>query len=407
MTQLEHYKIDVAKIRSLTEVDNGYKLVNMALLACYNGLHPDSLSKLCNVLFNVVLHNKMYHKSDKKYDNNKRIFSSTLMQPFNIAHNTHPVKYSNGETADNDISNIIKRLDELEANNIFYIWKYKQPFTYIYIMERYIDSWKYYNPKGFLTIQSFRKIASLSKDMINTMITLEGQRDRIPDREDIEKSYGYFLNSLIEKMNPSLSKELTRFTEDINIFSYIAKLIGELKKLEKLENVEIDDSFLKRLPVSVRNRIMKSCKGGTMNLEMAELIPQNPNITNKRKKKDANREIAIGIMKKEVLPEVETYGTENKDPFEDPSAFVKFYRASIKMYNNAAKFYDFALEVRYAAEIMDLLLLNGRNNKKFLQAWIRSYLTFALVGNNIYKEEKTSLKTFKESFDKYNNTYIG
>lgn len=418
-------KIESSKVRTLTEIEEGYKLVSMNLLSCYNGIHPDSLSKLSNVIFNIILHNKMYiKKGDNKYKENeaKRIFSTILSQPSDLAYNIHPVKYLNGESTENDISNIVKRIDELEEYNMFYVWKFKQPYTYIYIMERYINSWKYYNKKGILSIKSLRKITSLTKDLIDTMICLENKRDRSPNKEEIEESFGYFINKLLTKIDPNIEKQLTKFTKGINIYSYISTLVGELKKIENTENIEYDEQFINRLPTSIKNKLLKLHsnshtnantptkvnEGEDMNLEMSELIPQNPNIVKAKKTKiNKQREIAINILNSEKGPEAEDGSFNNENPFKNPRAFTIFYRSSIKLYNGKAVFYDFVSEIKNAADIMDLLLKNNRNDLKFLKAWIRNYLTFALTGNNVYKEEKTSLKTFKDSFEKYNNIYIG
>ena len=123
----EKIKIDIDKVRHITEVDEGYKLISPSLCACYSGIHPDSLSKICHIIFeNVIMYNKLHiKKDDEKYreEEAKRIFSSILFQPCDLAQSVHPAKYSDGGNVDNDISNIIKRLDEIEDNNIFYIWK--------------------------------------------------------------------------------------------------------------------------------------------------------------------------------------------------------------------------------------------------------------------------------------------
>jgi len=363
-------------------------------------------------------------KEDNKYKENeaRRIFSTILSQPSDLAYNIHPAKYSNGEGPENDISNIVKRIDELEEYNIFYVWKFKQPYTYIYIMERYINSWKYYNKKGILSIKSLRKITSLTKSLIDTMICLENKRGRNPNKEEIEESFGYFINKLLTKIDTDIEKKVTKFTKDMNIYSYITTLVGELKKIENMENIEYDEQFINRLPTNIKNKLLKSHsqnvthppsnpnlnEGKNMNLEMSELVPQNPNVVKVKKTKiNKQREIAINILSSEKAPEAEDGSFNNENPFKNPRAFTIFYRASIKLYNGKAVFYDFVSEIGNAADIMDLLLKNNRNDLKFLKAWIRNYLTFSLTGNNIYKEEKTSLKTFKDSFEKYNNSYIG
>lgn len=416
MTLMNHKRIETNKVRSLTEVDEGWKKISVNLMAAYDGIHPDSLSKLAHVLFGKIIHNKMnIKKDDKGYkeDEAKRIFSSVLCQPSDLALSIHPAKYSNGESPDNDIANIIKRMRELEDSNIFYIWTFNKPATYIYIMERYVDSWKYYNRKGVLSITSIRKILCLSRQLMDTMLSLEKKRQRASTKEEIEESYGLFINGLLEKMDVNLSKNLTRFSKEIEIFSYISTLVGELKNMEKDEHIEYEDQFLARLPPVLRSKIIKLHKvdkGDKMNLDLFELealIPKQPNLIKvKSPKENKQRNIALKILK-DKEPEAEDGSFKNEDPFKNPTSFTTFYRASIRLYNGKARLFNFVSEIGDAANIMDLLLMNNRNNLKFLQAWIGYYLTNYLTGNNVYKEDKTCLKSFGETFHKYNGSYIG
>lgn len=408
--------IDTDKIRSLTEIEDGWKIVSPNLLAAYNGLHPDSLSKLAYAMFHTVIHNKMNIKRGApgyKEDEARRIYSNTLCQPSELALCIHPAKYSNGETTDNDVANIIKRMYELEKLNIFYIWIFKKPTTYIYIMERYIDSWKHYNKNGVLSVKSFKKILSSSKQLIDTMLSLEEKKQRVSTKEEVSESYGFFINELIEKMNKDMSKSLTRFSKGNEIFSYISTLNGELKTVEKDDKVEYDEEFIRRLPPRLRNKIIKSHKvekiekGEKVNtsFDLSEIIPQNPNLT-KIKKDSKKRDIAMNILKSKE-PSADEVSFDNDDPFKNPTSFLKFYMALLRMYNSKVKFYSFVSELREATGIMDLLLINNRNNSKFLKAWIRYYFTNHLTGNNVYKEDKTCLKSFGETFNKYNGSYIG
>ena len=61
-----------------------------------------------------------------------------------------------------------------------------------------------------------------------------------------------------------------------------------------------------------------------------------------------------------------------------------------------------------AGEVLDTMMKNGKSdNIKFLKAWIRYYYINGLKGNNIYKEDMTSIKAFLKTFETYNKSYIG
>ena len=407
--------IDPTKINELTEVETGYKLFNLNLVDLYNGLHPAQLSKLAHVLFSCLMYNKMHKKPDAKgysEDEAKRIFTSISAQPTDLAKRIHPVKYADGSNAvDTDISNILKRLDELDALNVFYIWRFKQPYTFMFVMERDVSSWKYYNPNGCLYPKSLRKVLRLAKSMIDTMENLEGYRGRDVIRLEIEKSFGEFINRLIEKMHKAVASSLPKWDETKNIFSYASDLMSELKKLDDHAGCEYDELFTSRLPEPIKNRVLKLNKGANMNAEQltAELVPANGNIVKHKIEKDT-----LKTKRKTSIPEdgaifmPEQFEFKELTPFKNPTQLTKFYRAFLKMYNNETTFYSFASEVIWAAELLDKMMSNGKNeNLDYLKAWIRFYLLNYLKGNAVLNCDKTSIKEFGKTFDAYNKVYIG
>lgn len=418
---IDSSKIDPSKINGLTEVENAWKLFNMNLVDFYSGLSPAGLAKLSYILFSCILYNKMYKKADAKDYNEheaKRIYTSILVQPKDLAKRINPAKYADGEKdIETDISNILKNISTLEDMNIFYVWKYKLPYTFIFVMERDVTSWKYYNPKGVIYPKSLKKIIRLAKGMIDSMESLEKQRKRIPDRSDIEYSFGEFINKLIDKMSPEISGKLPKWKEGLNIFTYNSNLMGELKKLNDYEGYVYDDLFIKRLPEHVRKKIVKSHKELSMiNEELeSEIVPANGNIVKLRGKKLSGQNKATKqekVTDKEEEIEESLLANEMSfktlDPFANPTAFTKYYRTFLRLYNKDIKFYDFAAEVVIAAGIMDLMTLSGRcEDLRFLKAWLRFYAQNHLKGNNIYKLDKTSIKAFKDTFKSYSQIYIG
>ena len=411
-------KLEPSKINELTELSQtGYKLYSTNLVDLYNGLHPASLSKLAHIIFNCILYNKMYKKPDAKgysEDESRRIFTSTLFQPSDLAKRIHPVKYSDGNTdIENDISNILKKLDELEELNIFYMWRFRSPYSYIFVMERDVSSWKYYNPSGYIYPKSLRKIVRLAKSMINTMESLEKQRDRNSTRIEIENSFGEFINKLIGKMNPEISSKLTVWTGNSNIFSYTTSLFGELKNFKDFEGCIYSDLFVSRLPEHIRKKIVRTNKEAVMDrmLLESELVPADDNLVRAKKSRQSKKEIKIKEVEQEKTSnpiKAEIYEVKQSEPFKNPTELTKFYRSFLKTYNCNAKFYMFSDEVILAAEVLDIMSKGGKSdNIKFLKAWVRFYFINTLKGNNIFKEEQTSIRAFGKTFDSYNKNYIG
>jgi len=399
--------ITPSKINAATEHKENYKLVSLFLMDCYNGLQPPSLSKLSHVIFNLIIYNKLYRKPNNKYyslEEDRRIYSNILITPENILKRIDPSKYhvDNKEIA-NDISNLTSRIQTLEDNNVFYIWRYKQPYTYLFILERDVGCWKCYNSFAFVTPKTLNKIVRAGKCIIDTMVKLEGKRQRQVDKEDIEKSFGNFLNKMIDKMNPSVVSELSRWVDKANIHDYLIRLSADLRAIGDFDGQVISSDFLNRLPDSVRNEIMnKKTKDKAMNMDSLELelVPKNENLVTKRTRKTKS-------SPQDALSPVATK-FHTVDPFNNSLDFVKFYRSVIKSQNPEAKFYNGSTETPDAQIILDMLIKSGKvGNIKFLKMWILNHFSVHLSGNNIYKPEKTALKEFTKTFSSFNANYYG
>jgi len=401
-----------SKVNSVTEHKDNYKLISLSLMDSYNGLHPSSISKLSHVIFNLIIYNKIYRKPDNKnysLEEDKRIYSNVLITPESILKRIAPSKYTiNNKTIINDISNLTSRMQILEDNNIFYIWRYKQPCTYIFIMERDVGCWKYYNSSAFVTPKTLKKIVRAGKCIIDTMVKLEEKRDRISNIQDIEKSFGYFLNRIIDKMNPSVSSDLSKWVDTANIGSYLIRLSSDLRNIEDFKGQVFSSDFLKHLPESVSKEILNNkvkrekTKENNMNINEleSELVPENGNlikIRKHRKTKVSSEESPVAISSKFV----------SVDPFCGPHEFVKFYRSVIRSKNPEVKFYNATLEYIDAEQILDTLTKNGKSGDiKFLKMWIYNYVSTSLK-DNIHKIEKTSLESFMKTFSSFNNSYYG
>jgi hypothetical protein len=138
--------------------------------------------------------------------------------------------------------------------------------------------------------------------------------------------------------------------------------------------------------------------------DMNELIPTNPNMVRaKRIKKEKKIKVKAPISNK---PKAYTYDGE-VSPFKDTLHFMNYYRAFLSNFvNGKVEFDQYASDSIFAAIILDTLIENKRNNKIFLNAWLRYFCDFSLKGQKALKFKYTSMKAFKETFDKFNDQYL-
>ena len=66
-------------------------------------------------------------------------------------------------------------------------------------------------------------------------------------------------------------------------------------------------------------------------------------------------------------------------------------------------FEAFAIDVRDAGVILDLMADHNRKTKEFLNAWIKYYFDDKILGRSQYK--RVSLEAFKKSFANFNDTF--
>jgi len=137
-----------------------------------------------------------------------------------------------------------------------------------------------------------------------------------------------------------------------------------------------------------------------------ELIPLNPNLVKpKRKRGRAINAKKIKIQTPQTPQALVYEGTV--DPFKNAHHFIKFYRSIVeRLTENRAKFDDWASDGNMAAQILDLLIENNRSDIIFIRAWIRYYFDNNLKGEKALKIKYTSLRAFKDTFDKFNSTYF-
>jgi len=346
----------------------------------------------------------MYYKEDSQYFNkeeDKRIYTSLSVTPITLLQNCHPVKYcAEGKDAQKDVGNIVKRINELDQNNIFYVWKCGYPKNYMFVLERDIGLWKYYNPKAYVTPKTLRKIIFSTKSMTDTMHRILQESGDKSTIHEVRRSFCEFINRMVGKLNPSVSKGLLVWDESKEYRDYILKLNKQVKALDPYQGYEEDEAFFDRLPLEVKLKIRPQKKERPQHNDLeSELLPQDDNVI-KITKRRKNKRIPI----KGALAEFETF--KNLDPMKNVNSFFQFYRTLVKSKNDGAQFDDFRTESQPAAIILDKIKVNGQN-EDFLRSWILFYVDSKLKGNNIKNKQKTSLRSFEKTYEEYNSRYIG
>jgi len=407
-------KIGHDKINQLTEHKGNYKQFNVALMDAYICLKPDCLSKICCSLFNCIVSTLWYYNPKSTFRNEseeKRIYSNILLTPEVLLNRYDPYKYKGeGCLIEKDIGNFVKRLQQIDEMNIFYMWRYGRPYIYMFVMERDIGLWKCFNDKAFVSPKTMKKIIGCSKGMIVTMAKMVKDSGRTINRSDIENSFGEFINRLISKMNQGVSKKLSLWKGNGNIFDYLGILNEELSKLNPYEGIEKNaESMANSLPDNVLGKLLMSKttqeKEENMDRETMlelerDLIPDNENLISGRTPRKK--------VVKTMVREAKKVNGEYIDPFSNCNNLMKFYYACLKMYNDKAQIYSFDAERSYALEILDMLKAIGRKgDKNFLRSLIQYFIDNKLAGNNIYKAENTSMKSLRDIIPIYSRKYIG
>jgi len=410
-------KEDHERRNNLTAPEH-YKRYNVEVIDAYLALHPLSISKLSIVLFNIIMDTKLHYQPSHRFfskNEDKRIFNNKYITLENVLNRCHPIKYNvNDKAIGNDLSNLMGRLQELDDNNIFYIWKCGKPFNYMFVMERDIGVWKYFNTLAYVPPKTIKKILALSTSMINSMVRFEKAKGRDTALMDVELSFvNEFLPLMISKTNPSIHNKFKKYTHGEIASEYLIKLKNDINLIDDYEGLEQDDSFIKRLPIHLQEKIeikQEIIKDGENkdgeNMTILELnndlIPKNENLIRVKNKKVIQKKV-VSCMP--VHPHKTTFTAI--DPFSNCNDFIRYYKEVIRSYNGNAKFYKPDSERIFATKIMDLLIQNGKNeNIDFLRSWIRYYIQSDLQGNNVYKEDKTSLSNFAKTFKDYQGKYF-
>lgn len=397
----------------LTESNSCYKRVNPNIWIGYYGL-PNSLSKLAFIVFSLVLKTKFYGEKakEKDIDEDRRIYTDISITIEDILNEWDHEKYAKGKDMSSNISNMNKRIRILDDNNVFYCWRYKS--VYMFVMERDFRTWKFYNSRGCCIPKTLKKIVCVGNDMITCMIKSIRKTYNDVDKSDIESSFGYFLNRIIDKMNPLVATEVIKWDGKQDVLEYIVQLSNGVKNMEDYKGLLLDDDIFNALPLSLSNKLREEINGGVVKTKSKiedkklvsleqEIIPDNPNLVKPQRVK-VIKKTSSNVLDNKV--EVYKYDGEVY-PFKNAVHFIKYYRAFLSQCSSGkTKFDRYDTDTIYATQILDLLQEKSRSNKVFLNSWIRYFYDYRLKGNKMLKTKYTSLKTFKETFEEYNARHM-
>ena len=392
------------KIRNdLTEHKGNYKLLNLSLIDCYVALSPPMLTKISTAIFSGILSNKRYFKHDSpgySVSEEKRIYNSTSITPEFILHQCNPSKYASGKyPIRRDVGNLVKRLRELDKNNIFYMWTCGFPHVYMFFIERDIGVWRTFNPNAYVIPRTMLKITRNTQWIVDAMQHMLRQDKQDKSRDEIELSWKLFLDRLLHRCHPDIVKMVV-VDHHATLYNYVEVVEKALSEVDPYYGLLEDMAFMKNLPKTVRDKLSeKRDRQGqkTMNTtdEIAEHVETAP------QSKCMHSE---PLSRGEIEAEICTF--DGIDPFKNCNTFIRFYRDTVMLRHAGARFVSTSSERTMATEILDLLILNNRNNLRFLKGWINFFMADRLRGNSAYNSERTTLRAFKETFKEFNARYM-
>lgn len=404
------------KIRNaLTEHNCNYKLINPNLMLAYVALSPPSLSKISIALFMTIIANKRYYKENsEKYSEaeEKRIYNSTVITPEHIMMQCSPSKYAvDAKDMQKDFSNLVKRLNELDDMNLFYMWRTGFPHVYMFFIERDIGVWKYFNSKGVVTPKTILKIIKWDNKIVDCMISMLIKEKQNLSKKEVENSFGLFINRMIGKMNPEVGNKLSKWKGVGELCNYCNMLASELRKLDPFEGLEQDETFISNLPIDIKMKLMPKTKENTKENTMGFFDADvEEAIMPKEKKqsviKQTRKNTLLRVSEVEgVKPKLSTY-TDEFDPLKNCNTLITFYRGSVRQSVSLVKFADPDTDRKYATEILDMLIQAKRNNLRFLKGWIEYFISKHLSTEMGNGAEKTSMNVFKKTFSEFNERYV-
>jgi hypothetical protein len=389
----------------LTDTDNRGHYNNPYLRASYIPL-PNSMCKTCDYLITELLDPVRYERGGVKegYD---YISTTKPLTIDDILLNTKSLTYhKKGNRVATDRKNFKPLLKDLHAYNIFYMWECSK--FLIFIMERDIRCWKIYNDLGCVTPKTLIKIIERADGIIDDMVRFHVKARTTIKIDRIESSFGVFINTMVDKMYHLVSAGLPKWDKKRNINEYLEELSEELEKLRSYDGLDESRDYIDKLPPFVRGEILKIKGGNGMNSDLEkEVVPVGKAASTakpRRKKRQKKEEKKKGSTPS--VPQQERFN-ESINPFEDGDSFTKYYRASLAniLGTTNIRFDTIECDRAMGLEIIDLLRTHNRQDKSFVNAWIKNFVEVKLKGEKCLKSKYTSMRAFRNTFERYRETH--
>jgi hypothetical protein len=385
------------EIDNLTNHDNRWKRCNTAILDGYAALHPQSLPKLCIIIFNMIIEDNEPDPSSVKAGG--KIYSTIPVYLENLLERCYPVKYGvEKKDMKSDFYNLSRRLQELHDNNIFYIWKLGKPYIHMFFMERNISLWKYFNPSAVIIPKTIKKILKDPDNVVATMKQLLNSNEPLTDMST-EQIYDSFLNDFISPLleKYGFSQMIDKNNVETSSRDIILRIKERVYKMDDYHEATYDPSFLLRLPKHLSKYISSTSLSKTYN----EIIPSNGNMVPVEDSLETRKR---DNKKQKDAPPPKRKAFESMDLFSNCLHFIKFYRLMVTKNIPDAVFYPSQTERKHATDAMDSMIINKCDNVDSLIRWINYYSSFLLQKNKYKNKEYTSIKAFNKTFKEFNKT---
>lgn len=417
-----------------------FKQRNLCYDECITGIKPLKLMHLAQKIFYLIIKTKLYRDTSKKLEKgskaklklklkyineeireDKRIYNDNIPNDVELAEFVFNIPNAH----DTNWSNLLKRIKELDDNNIFYVWSYKR--HYMFVLERDFGIWKVYNDKGCVVPHMIAKVASICGDMVSCMRYQMYDCYGKEKERDIQNSFGEFMNDMIDKMNPKVAKMFAKWNIDLNFGDYMEGVRKLSKSMNPFEGLEESDDFYDKIPMDTRRYLIGGRakigirnRGKTMNkneepimkkdldktkIDMeAELVPSNSNIVEETKTRTRKPKV---INESEGLePEITPYVVE-KNVLKHAGTLVKYYHAKMReVSDNEVKLCNADAERSSAGPIIDSIKgtgYEGTDLMVFLDGWIEYYVRNVLKDRRLKNTEHTSITALHKTFDKFVN----
>jgi len=138
-----------------------------------------------------------------------------------------------------------------------------------------------------------------------------------------------------------------------------------------------------------------------------DIIPKNANLIKVRGEKKKKVKVQQDAVKAEpATPKVLVYEGEI-NPLEDTRSFMKYYRIFLEYcLGQKVTFDGYSYDSVFATDILDLMIISGKNNMSFLNAWLKWYCDTKLKGIRVQRVKYTSMKAFKDTFVVFADSYF-